>query len=243
MIDYNAAAKSYDNTRNASEQLIALFHKAVHFSSAVTILDFGCGTGNYLNLIQTLYGCQCYGVEPSEGMRAKAKEKNSELIIEKGDHTRIPFPDRYFDFTYMTDVVHHVPDSKRMFHEIKRVLKQKGKLCIATQSHPQIESRFFNQYFPSLSKIEKKRYPDVAGIISNAKAIGFDLISVVVRPYPDISVISAALVRTVEEKNWSMFRLLGDEEYAHGLKRLKNDLGAAYETPGAGDSLIWLEST
>jgi len=241
MIDYNAAAKSYDNTRSASKQSIALFDSVIHFSSSTTVLDFGCGTGNYLHLIQTVYDCECRGVEPSEGMRAKAKEKNPELVIEPGDHSRIPYPDDFFDFAYMTDVIHHVPDLGQMFQEIKRVLKQKGKLCIATQSHTQIEKRFFNHYFPSLSEIEKRRYPDVEGIISNAKATGLDLMSVVVRPYPDTSVISPALVRTAEEKNWSMFRLLGDEEHASGLERLKSDLGKVCESEGAGDSLIWLE--
>src|SRR5277367_697225 len=122
MIDYNAAAKSYDNTRNASEQLIVLFYKAIRFSSATTVLDFGCGTGNYLHLIQTNYGSRCYGVEPSDGMRIKAKEKNSDLIVEQGDHTRIPYRENFFDFVYMTDVIHHVPDLGQMFQTIKRVL-------------------------------------------------------------------------------------------------------------------------
>ena len=212
MIDYNSASKSYDNTRNASEQLIALFDRGIHFSPSTTVLDFGCGTGNYLHLIQTVYGCKCRGVEPSEGMRVKAKEKNPELVIEPGDHSRIPYPDDFFDFVYMTDVVHHVPDLEKMFQEIKRGPKIEGKTLYCPPSlTPRLKKRFFNHYFPSLSEVEKRRYPDVEGIISKAKATGLDLMSVVVRPYPDTSAISPDLVRTAEEKNWSMFRLLGDE--------------------------------
>jgi len=242
MIDYNAASKSYDNTRNASEALIALFHKTVHFSNATAVLDFGCGTGNYLHLIQTNYGSRCYGVEPSEGMRIRAKEKNTELIIEPGDHGKIPYPDDFFDFAYMTDVIHHVPDLGRMFQTIRKVLKQQGKLCVVTESHAQIEARFYNKYFPSLAKNEKRRYPDIQDIVHQAEAVGFRLCSVEIRPAPASAVVSAPLVRTVEEKNFSMFRLLSDEEHANGLERLKRDLGTVYETKSAGDSLIWLDS-
>jgi len=46
----------------------------------------------------------------------------------------------------------------------------------------------------------------------------------------------------VEEKNFSMFRLLSNEEHAAGLEQIKNDLGAVYKSEGAGDSLIWLET-
>ncbi len=238
MIDYNAASKSYDNTRNASEALIALFHKAVRFSGASVVLDFGCGTGNYLHLIQTLYGCQCHGVEPSDGMRIKVNEKNPVLIIEQGNHSHIPYPDSFFDFAYMTDVIHHVPDLGQMFQTIRRVLKPQGKLCIVTESHPQIEARFYNRYFPSLAKNEKQRYPDVQDIVHVAEDTGFQLNFVEIRPASISAAVSASLIRTVEEKNFSMFRLLSNEEHSSGLDRLKNDLGAVYETDGAGDSLI-----
>jgi ubiquinone/menaquinone biosynthesis C-methylase UbiE len=242
MIDYNTAAQSYDNTRNASTTLIALFDRTVHFSVATTVLDFGCGTGNYLNFIQTNYGCRCYGVEPSDGMRDKAKEKNLNLIIEQGDHGQIPYPNDFFDFAYMTDVIHHVPDLRLMFQTIKRVLKPKGTLCIVTESHAQIEGRFYNRYFPSLAIIEKQRYPDVEAIVHQAEFGGFCLSFVEIRAAPASASVSDSLIKTVEEKNFSMFRLISNEEHEHGLKRLKKDLGSVYKTPEAGDSLIWLEN-
>jgi ubiquinone/menaquinone biosynthesis C-methylase UbiE len=241
MIDYNAASKSYDNTRSASEHLVARFDDVIHFSTMTAVLDFGCGTGNYLNLIKAIYGCKCYGVEPSTGMRARAKEKNPRLIIEEGDHSKIPFSNSFFDFIYMTDVIHHVPDLRLMFITLKEALKPTGKLCIITESHAQIKGRFYNRYFPSLSENEMRRYPDVAKIISCAKSADFTLVSLDVREAPASSVVSASLVKTVEEKNFSMFRLLNDNEYASGLEKLKKDLGTVYENRGAGDSLIWLE--
>lgn len=243
MINYNEASGSYDNTRNASEQLIALFNRTIRFSSVTEVLDFGCGTGNYLNLIQTTYDSKCYGVEPSEGMLIKAKEKNPKLIIEQGDHSHIPFPKHSFDFVYMTDVIHHMPDLTQMFREIHRVLKSLGKLCIVTESHAQIENRFYNRYFPSLVKNEKQRYPDVQDIVHEAERAGFHLDFLETRPAPESATVSVALIRTVEEKNFSMFRLLSEEEHEQGLQRLKVELDAKYENQGAGETLIWLEQS
>lgn len=52
MINYNLAAKTYDNSRKSSLVTIDLINKKISFNSIKNILDFGCGTGNYLNDIQ-----------------------------------------------------------------------------------------------------------------------------------------------------------------------------------------------
>lgn len=59
-------------------------------------------------------------------MREKAIAKNPKIDFVKGDHEHIPFRDSFFDFAYMTDVIHHVPDLVVMFKELNRVLKKNG---------------------------------------------------------------------------------------------------------------------
>jgi ubiquinone/menaquinone biosynthesis C-methylase UbiE len=241
MIDYNTAARTYDNTRSASEELIRLFDQTVHFSTETVVLDFGCGTGNYLDRIQRLHYCRCYGVEPSDEMRAKVALKNPVCVVKAGDHRQIPFPDGYFDFAYMTDVIHHVADILQLFREVSRVLKEDGQLCVVTQSHAQIESRFYNRYFPSLARKEQGRYPDVPEIIAKAETAHLQPTKVEINPFPATDTVTAALVQTVEEKNFSMFRALSDEEHSQGLAKLQSNLGTVHESVGAGQSLIWLE--
>ena len=221
--------------------LIELLNRTVHFADPTTILDFGCGTGNYLDQIQRLYGPKCYGVEPSESMRERAAMKNAACIVKAGNHLHVPFPDDHFDFVYMTDVIHHVPDRPRMFEELGRVIKASGRLCVVTQSHAQIESRFYNRYFPSLAQIERRRYPDVPDLIREGEVAQFRPEKVDIKPYAATDTVTAAFIQTVEEKNFSMFRLLNDEEHAMGLAQLKNDLGRVYETPDSGQSLVWFE--
>jgi SAM-dependent methyltransferase len=239
-IDYDEAARTYDNTRAQSPDLIELFDRKIHFASTTRILDFGCGTGNYLNAIQRRYGSQCFGVEPSDGMIEKAMEKNSDLVITKGDHASIPFQDGFFDFIFMTDVIHHVPDLELLFRVLSSKLKRTGVICILTESHAQIESRWYNAYFPSLEGNEKKRYPDIDTIVKCAALSGLSHYELQNKKGGDKEIVSAVFIRMVEEKNYSMFRLLDQTEYAVGLGKLKSDLGKEVNTNAHGETLLWL---
>lgn len=242
-INYNKASSTYDNTRSHSDTLISRFAERVSFSGSTTIVDFGCGTGNYLNRIQQLFGSICCGIEPSYGMRAIAHEKNLLLDIREGDHSNIPFENETFDFAFMTDVIHHVPDIGLMFSVIWRVLKFEGILCIVTESHDQIQARFYNSYFPSLYANEIKRYPTIESISGEAIINGFIHEDTEVLPASGPEYITAQFIRNVEEKNYSMFRLLDEEEYTKGLSRLKADIGRQFYHSDRGESLIWLKKT
>lgn len=238
MINYDIAAETYDHTRIHSDELIDRFCATVSFSPSISVLDFGCGTGNYLSRIHQRFSCQCYGVEPSDGMRSKALSKSGALKIEKGDHLAIPFPSETFDFSYMTDVIHHIPSLPAMFRELVRVLKTGGLLCVVTESHAQIDGRFYNRYFPSLAANEKSRYPDVAEISMRAQDAGLRVVATESLASPP-SQVSEDFLLNVAEKNWSMFRLLSDEEFSRGLRALTNDRDSLFESPSAGETLLW----
>ena len=128
-VDYNVLAKDYDLTRTANINIINLFAAELPLDGK-TILDFGCGTGNFTYAIKNLTTADIYGVDSSAGMRDKALKKGLDIRI--GNHISIPFDDGYFDFIYMTDVIHHVPDLNIMFSEFCRVLKPNGFICILT---------------------------------------------------------------------------------------------------------------
>lgn len=243
MIDYNAASRTYDNTRTHSDALIDRFCSVVPLDSGSVVLDFGCGTGNYLNRIHQRFACRCRGIEPSDGMRAKASEKSSALQIVNGNHADIPFPAGTFDFSFMTDVIHHVPDISSMLLELRRVLKDRGLLCVVTESHAQIDGRFYNRYFPSLAKNEKRRYPDVAEIISKANDAGLFSSEIEILSSSMPSQVSETFIKNVAEKNYSMFRLLSDLEFTAGLLALTSDLGRSFESSSAGETMLWFRKS
>jgi len=47
------------------------------------------------------------------------------------DAEKLPFADKSFDFVYLVGVLHHLPDQTKGLKEIKRVLKEEGKVFIS----------------------------------------------------------------------------------------------------------------
>jgi SAM-dependent methyltransferase len=173
-------------------------------------------------------------------MRKRAVEKNPRATVVAGDHAELPFEDGVFDFIYLTDVIHHVPDLGVLFRNFRRVLKVAGRVCVVTESHAQIGARFYNRYFPSMEAREKERYPDLPAIVAAAQGAGLTLEGVETRATGGSAVVTEELVRTVEEKSFSMFRRLEEEEWRQGLERMRRDLGRSFENEGAGVSLVLL---
>ena len=85
-VNYNEISKNYDSVRNEDKSVIELFVEELKITENTRILDFGCGTGNYVNVLQRLTHAQVYGVEPSDGMREKAIAKNPNITFVKGNH-------------------------------------------------------------------------------------------------------------------------------------------------------------
>jgi SAM-dependent methyltransferase len=241
MIDYSLAAVTYDNTRRFDAAAIELMERRGAFASGSRVLDFGCGTGNYIAEIAARFDCELFGLEPSLEMQEKARAKNPGARIEGGDHCSMPFEKGFFDFIYMTDVIHHVSDLDLLFENLYSSLRARGRVCVLTESRKQIERRWYNAYFPSLADNEKLRYPDIASIAERAKMAGLGLLSVDVSENPGPHRIDELFLRMVGEKNFSMFRLLGAAEYEKGYKAMRRDLGKSFASPGAGISLVWLE--
>jgi len=241
MTDYEKASLTYDNTRTSDDEIIDLFARKFDFRSGVPFLDFGCGTGNYLSRICARFGCEGYGTEPSDSMRTQAIRKNPTLELRKGDHTKTGFPNGIFGLAYMTDVIHHVSDRDLLFRTLSAALKPGGIVAILTESHGQLRSRWYNAYFPSLAGNELERYPDIPEIVRAAESAGFFPLACDVRPSLSGGTVCEDFVRNVREKNYSMFRLLKEREFALGLSMLEADLGKAIPENDHGETIVWLK--
>jgi len=241
-MDYDILSKDYDLTRDINIDTVKIILSKENIDKKSFVLDFGCGTGNYACAIKKLTNANVFGVEPSDGMRQKAQEKSNEIEFRKGDHNAIPFDNDFFDLIYMTNVIHHVPDLKAMFKEFSRILKQDGAVCILTESHKQLETRFWADYFPATVPAEKERYPDIPDIISAANQCGFLLDENINTDSEQSFTISSEFIKLVENKGYSMFRLISDEDFSIGLKNLKKDYENKVEIKSNhGETYLWLK--
>ena len=87
------------------------------------LLDFGCGSKPYRNLID---------VEDYIGLDIENSSHNheNEKIDVYYDGLTIPFPDNTFDSYFSSQVLEHVPNSTGILQEVYRVMKHGGHLLV-----------------------------------------------------------------------------------------------------------------
>ncbi len=242
MLNYDQISTTYDNVRQADLDLVTRLVLDAQLSEHSCVLDVGCGTGNYTDLLQKVSHANVYGIEPSEGMLIKARQKNANLIIQQADVEHLPFNADTFDFVYMTDVIHHIRHIDAMFAEIHRVLKPQAKVCIVTQSHSQIDKRPITGFFPATALVDKARYPDIQQIVTSASGQNLTLLKAEPMNEGRSITLDESFVTLVKTKGYSMLRLITDAEYQDGLKRLEQQLAFGnIEACQAGDTLVWFQ--
>ncbi|RPI93540.1 MAG: class I SAM-dependent methyltransferase [Chloroflexi bacterium] len=242
-VNYDEISKIYDDVREGDVILINHFLQELPPDDSLNILDIGCGTGNYASLFQKATQSkhyQVYGIEPSEGMISKAREKNSQVSFQQATAEDIPFEADFFDFVYMTDVIHHIPDIRKMFSEIQRILKPQGKVCIATQSHRQIEKRPIAQFFPGTVRVDQERYPDIDQVVAAAQSGRLTYLEQEILFEGEAIGLGADFLELARKKGYSMLHLLTEAEYQIGLSKLESALqNGPIQAMMAGETLVW----
>ena len=96
------------------------------------VLEVGIGSGLNLPFYDNSKVTQIWGLDPSEELSSMAKETAKNLDIDvkfiSSGAEDIPLPDNYFDTALVTYTMCTIPEVIRANIEIKRVLKNTGKL-------------------------------------------------------------------------------------------------------------------
>jgi len=132
--------------------------RAIHILSQVSpesILDVACGTGDLSIEALKLKPRMIVGVDISEGMLAKGREKLVRKNLEKsitlvyGDSEALQFDDHVFDAAMVAFGVRNFENINQGLAEILRVLKPGGLLVVLEFSKPQslFFKKIFNFYF------------------------------------------------------------------------------------------------
>jgi ubiquinone/menaquinone biosynthesis C-methylase UbiE len=105
--------------------------------NGLRVLDVGCGTGRHtIRLAQS--GSEVIGLDFSEGMLAKAREKagtGAARFIQHDIATRLPFDPGTFDRVLCCLALDHVVDLRGFFSELRRVCRREGSI-VTSVMHP-----------------------------------------------------------------------------------------------------------
>lgn len=152
----------------------ARFFAELGLEASDQLLDFGCGSGSYsLAAASYLEQGQVYALDKSgrslrklsKGM--KARELDNIKIVKTAGGSDLPFEQEKFDVILAYDVVHSLKDRKKVYGELRRVLKDQGTLSVYPTHYRS----------PSLLRQATGRYLDLTleGIIAEVEAESFAL--------------------------------------------------------------------
>jgi ubiquinone/menaquinone biosynthesis C-methylase UbiE len=220
-MDYDTASGPYARYRRVNPKLFERLAQLCRLDAQSRVLEVGSGSGNYISAIAEVRGCQCYGLEPSEGMLANAKARGGAISWTRGSAEILPYTKGFFDLLFCVDVIHHVTGIESFIREAFRVLRSGGVLCIATDSEWTIRKRNpLSVYFPETVEKELARYPSIELLQSAMRREGFSAVEqeIVEMPYllenPD----------AYREKAFSCLHLISEEAHTRGMVALCEDL-------------------
>lgn len=180
-------AESYVSHTNTKKGLINKLYHAVrsytlkkkvdlingHVSRG-TILDYGCGTGMFLNECKK-NGWESFGMEPDDSARKIASEQGLNIFSDKG-RIQTYISDKQFSAITLWHVLEHVTDLNDTLNFFKSKLKKDGVLVIAVPNHVSYDAGYYKEHWAAYDVPRHIYHFDVKSMSSLLSNHGFNLI-------------------------------------------------------------------
>jgi ubiquinone/menaquinone biosynthesis C-methylase UbiE len=224
--DYSKIAFHYDKARLLSEQTMLIWLNLIaRFSEPSTgsrLLDLGCGTGRFSLPLASKLRLDVTGLDSSEDMLAKAKEKDSNSVVKwvLADASALPYPDSLYDIVFMSHLLHHVESPLNVLKECGRILVPSGIVIIRYGAMEQIRNDVIHKFFPQVIEIDEQRTPTRQLVENWLVEAGFVSISseeVAQQTYET----SVEHLDAARGKSTSVLSMISEESFQTGLHNLE----------------------
>lgn len=138
----------------------------------VRVLDIGCGFGQSLGYHQAR-GCEAHGVETDRNALRIAEAHG--LNIRIGAFSASDYPEAYFDYVTMDQVVEHLIDPVTVLKGIYRILKPGGTLVLSTPNAGGWGARVFRRRWINWHAPYHLHYFTSRSLKAAVHAAGFDV--------------------------------------------------------------------
>ncbi len=144
------------------------------------------------------------------------------LTFKSGTAESIPTDDDSCDMIFLSMVYHHIENYPRAFNELKRVLRDKGILCIRNSTIDLLDKVKYLDYFPNAKALNQKRLPIKSELIFVIEDVGFVLLSHKII-WQQFARNLAEYSEKISKRSLSDLVLISDQDFDNGLKRMMLD--------------------
>ena len=222
--DQSGIATTYDEARALTparrRHWQRLLSAHVDRAAISLVVDLGCGTGRFSEMLATELGARVIGLDPSEKMidQARRKPAASPVVFGRASAHELPLPEGCVDLVFMSQIYHHLPDPAAVARECRRVLRAGGYVCIRTGTRE--NDVVVPNFFPAVRAMLDADFPSGDEINSNFAAAGFtprhhEIVTEIVAPdWP-------SFVRKSALRADSFLARLSDTEFDLGMAALR----------------------
>jgi SAM-dependent methyltransferase len=145
-----------------------------HIHSHDEILDVGCAVGGLLDYLHAKGFNRLSGCDMSHTYVNRARMKGY-YRIELGNAEALPFDQHSYDAIVMEQVLEHLINPSKAFHEVKRVLKPNGIFCIGVPDASRYSDFYYFDYYWLLLR-EHIQHFDIEHLELLARQHGFSIL-------------------------------------------------------------------
>lgn len=140
--------------------------------SSVSLLDYGCATGGFLNTIKKA-GMHTTGIEQEEKAREFAREKYGLNVLPPESINSLK--EESFDFVTLWHVLEHIHSLKEFMAELKRILKGRGVAIIAVPNPTSYDAKYYKEFWAAYDVPRHLYHFSPTDILRLFQNFGFEL--------------------------------------------------------------------
>jgi ubiquinone/menaquinone biosynthesis C-methylase UbiE len=153
---FNKVAKFYDLASFWFKVILVRLIKEVKIKNNSTILDAGCGTGTFLNILSKNKTLKLYGIDVSPKMLEIARKKLKDRAkLSLNPVEKIGYKNK-FDYIFSIIAMHHYSDQEKAIKNFYQSLKNNGRLIILDVDLGESLNRVFHRIETANTKVYSK---------------------------------------------------------------------------------------
>lgn len=150
------------------EESVERYRFAITLLSGGRVLDVACGSGHGTLLLAKIAD-RVYGIDSNEQAIASAQKLakiKRNVVFQKGDANRLPFPDHFFDAVVSFETIEHLPNWRTFLLELKRVVKSEGLFLLSTPDRSVTQNIVVDTTYRNPFHLREFTLPELKKILS-----------------------------------------------------------------------------